>query len=590
VNAHFDPKDLLNPFIAPVPASLADVSERVRASDLSPIRKRDLLSALRVASSLSQSELGQIPADPQLLRERLSAVDRCAARLSAKSLSNLRSCLTAALDVAGVQVLRTAKVVLSSEWKALLANRGRRFRDGLSRFARFCTLNGIMPADVSDQIMIAFGIALRSSSLAPKANELTRDVAILWNRLAEQNPELHLSKVLPPSHRRPPTRIQLAAMPASFRDDLETHLAWAACQDPFAPDARSRPLSPRSICLRREHVLTVITALAKGGISVASITSLDSLVTPAAFKIVLREMLARPYRSDSNASEQLVAKTLVAIAREWVKPDLGQLSELKRLLSRVPAVKPGLRPKNTLLLARFDDPELFGRLVALPEQLIEEAEQEHLSERSLAKAQAGIAICIQLYAGLRPANLTALRFGETLMLGGGKNHESLIELPPEVVKNRDPFGTVIPPEATALLLRYHDGILRPFIGRAPTFVFDCGKGRPKLATTLSWLVQRTIKRRLGIHMVLHQFRHLDAKIILEEHPGAHESVREHLGHRNMKTTTNFYAGFDRRRAARLLAQVLRKVAEENAVKPATLRKRLKSRKSPPRNKGGHRRG
>jgi integrase len=590
MNAPFDPNRLVNPFIAPVLPSLADVSERVRASDLSPIRKRDLLSALRVAGSLLQSELGQIPADPQFLRERLGAVDRCAAKLSAKSLSNLRSCLIAALDVAGARVLRTAKVVLSPEWKALLAHRGPRFRDGLSRFARFCTLNGIMPADVSDEVMIAFGMALRSSSLAPKTNQLTRDVATLWNRLAGQNPELHLSKVMPPSHRRPPTRIQLAAMPASFRDDLDRHLAWAACQDPFAPDARSRPLSPRSVCLRREHVLTAITALTKAGRPVDGITSLAALVTPAAFKIVLREMLARPHRSDSNASEQLVAKTLVAIAKEWVKPDPGNLSELKRLLSRVPAVKPGLRPKNTLLLARFDDAELFGRMVKLPEQLIEEAEQEPLSERSLAKAQAGIAICIQLYAALRPANLTALRFGETLLMGAGKNHESLIELPPEVVKNGDPFGTVIPAEATARVRRYHDGILQRFLDRAPTFVFDSGKGRPKLVTTLSWLVQRTIERRLGFHMVLHQFRHLGAKTIHEAHPGAHESVRELLGHRNMRTTTNFYAGFDRRRAARLLAHQIRKVAAENDVRPATLRKRLKSRKSPPRNKGGHRRG
>jgi integrase len=218
-----------------------------------------------------------------------------------------------------------------------------------------------------------------------------------------------------------------------------------------------------------------------------------------------------------------------------------------------------------------------------------EAEREALSHRSLAKAQAGVAISIQLHAGLRPANLAGLRFGKTLILADRDDRESIIELPAEVVKNGDPFGTVLAPEVTAVVRRYHDGILRRFVGRAPTFVFDSGKGAPKLATTVAWLVQRTIKRRLGFRMVLHQFRHLDAKILLDEHPGAHESVRELLGHKNMKTTTNFYAGFDRRRAVRLHAQVLRKIAEENAAAPSPARKRRKARTSP-HLKRGRRRG
>jgi integrase len=47
----------------------------------------------------------------------------------------------------------------------------------------------------------------------------------------------------------------------------------------------------------------------------------------------------------------------------------------------------------------------------------------------------------------------------------------------------------------------------------------------------------------------HQFRHLAAKMILDEHPGAHELVRQ-MGHKNAKTATNFYAGIDTRRAGR----------------------------------------
>jgi hypothetical protein len=137
-------------------------------------------------------------------------------------------------------------------------------------------------------------------------------------------------------------------------------LEWAACQDPFPPDARSRPLAPRTIRLRREHVLTAVTALIKAGASIERPTSLAALVAPAAFKAIMRHLLARPIRSESNASEHGVARTLVAIAKEWVRPEPSDLIELKRALSRVPAVKTGLRPKNTALLARFEDPDVLS--------------------------------------------------------------------------------------------------------------------------------------------------------------------------------------------------------------------------------------
>jgi integrase len=104
---------------------------------------------------------------------------------------------------------------------------------------------------------------------------------------------------------------------------------------------------------------------------------------------------------------------------------------------------------------------------------------------------------------------------------------------------------------------------------------------------LTYLVQRTTERWLGFKMGLHQFRHLGAKTILDEHPGAHESVRQYLGHRNMKTTSNFYAGLDPRRAARLHAEVVRKVISQDTERaravnqspfPVEIRSRSSQRK------------
>ena len=60
-------------------------------------------------------------------------------------------------------------------------------------------------------------------------------------------------------------------------------------------------------------------------------------------------------------------------------------------------------------------------------------------------------------------------------------------------------------------------------------------------------------------MTPHQFRHLAAKIHLDSHPSSYEVVRQLLGHRSLRTTTNAYAGPDTRRAGRAHADLIRKL-------------------------------
>jgi hypothetical protein len=52
-----------------------------------------------------------------------------------------------------------------------------------------------------------------------------------------------------------------------------------------------------------------------------------------------------------------------------------------------------------------------------------------------------------------------------------------------------------------------------------------------------------------------------AKFHLEANPGAYELVRQLLGHRNLSTTTEFYAGIDTRRAGRAHAELVMKLRE-----------------------------
>jgi integrase len=59
-----------------------------------------------------------------------------------------------------------------------------------------------------------------------------------------------------------------------------------------------------------------------------------------------------------------------------------------------------------------------------------------------------------------------------------------------------------------------------------------------------------LRKRAGIVLTPHQFRHLSARVVLDRHAGEYETVRQLLAHKSLKTTVAAYAGIDCRRAAR----------------------------------------
>ena len=66
---------------------------------------------------------------------------------------------------------------------------------------------------------------------------------------------------------------------------------------------------------------------------------------------------------------------------------------------------------------------------------------------------------------------------------------------------------------------------------------------------MSYLIRSYMRRRAGIVITPHQFRHLGAKNLLDANPGNFEGVKDLLGHKTIKTTI-IYAGINSRRAAR----------------------------------------
>ena len=376
---------------------------------------------------------------------------------------------------------------MSAAWVDLFARlSGRRAHIGLSRLARFASARGLAPKDINDEVIGDLIAAVREGSLCPRPTVLHRQVTQIWNEAA-RDPALGLRPVTVPSYRSP-KRIDWALLPKAFRQDGDAHLSWCSVCDPFAADARPRALAPRSLRLRRDQIHAAVTALVESGIKPSAIRSLADLVSPDHFKRILRRRLDSVSGAE-NTFNLALGKALIQIAHEWVKVDAQVFAELKRLVGKMPAPVMALTDKNKRALRQFDDPAVLRRLYSLPERLWIEARRDKKPNfRTLAKAQAALAIAILCYMPLRPQNLATLEFDTHLFMREGARAISTLELPAHEVKNGMELAFDIPPHVAKMLIEYRDRFAPKVIGHRPTRLFVNVDGTPKNQATVAGLI------------------------------------------------------------------------------------------------------
>src|SRR5262249_16782295 len=156
--------------------------------------------------------------------------------------------------------------------------------------------------------------------------------------------------------------------------------------------------------------------------------------------------------------------------------------------------------------------------------------------RTLAKAQAALALSILCYMPLRLKNLVPLTFDVHLFVRAEANAISSLELAAPEVKNKTDMTFDIPRRTAKMLIEYRDHMGHRFIGRRASRLFVNVEASPKSQATVAWLIKTYARRRAGIVLTSHQFRHLSAKVLLDAEPGSFETVRQLLGHKNLKTT------------------------------------------------------
>jgi len=538
--------------------TLADVLRRLEAdAGLEAQRRREMESAVRTVSRALGADPSLIPAEPRHLRPKLAKLTPAMAGVSPGRWSNVKSLLLKSLKRVGLRSMAgRSRDPLAQEWeglRALLPNR--HFQSGLSRFMSFCTARDIVPAAVAPETFVQFGKELEHNSLTRDPGGIYRDTCKIWNLAVSEIPKWPQLVVSVPD-RRHNFAFSLDAFTELFRADVEKFLANGGEPDVFSDDYY-KPLSKLTLRNRRQYIAMAATALVHSGIPIEQITGLNVLVEITNAKLLL-EFLYERARSETNHQIYHVTTLLKTIARHHVHQPQETVDRLRKLCKALKPQTERFTEKNRHCLRQFADNKKLLALLTLPERVLAQvAKRRTLRRRDAVRVQLATATAILLNIPIRIRNLTALRPDRHLQTFGDRTFLSIAS---DETKN----AVAIEQELPAQLARWLEIYIRKYrpvlLKTASPWLFPGENGGERPAGGFGQQITDFIAKEVGVVLTPHQFRHLAAKLFLDQHPNGFETVRRLLGHKSIETTMRHYRELEAALASKRYAAVLENCA------------------------------
>jgi integrase len=546
-----------------LPLTAAQLITWIQARNLPQPQERDWVSAVNRICLMGGVSASQFVVTPVNARDLLAKIEPAAHGVSRKTFSNIRSNFTSVCVAVGVIDGNLRGVAKQHpEWAKLrkLIADDKSLSNGLARFMAFCAFKSIEPDEVNDAVLIDYLSWLEERTLVPKPLAHARCVPKRWNKALEQFDSWPNQKLSAVDIGRTKRKIAWVDLPCEFKQDADRYLEGRRNPDPFDehPNAPTRPLADGTIRQHREHIRLAFHVLLAAN---CPPENLASLVEPESVKIVLRHYFGSNDRHEPNAFVVGLGKTLIAIAKTYLRLDEPELGKLKKLTGNLPPVPFDLTEKNKKLLRHFDDDRNIAALFGLVDELFENAKyrlDNHLSYFH-NPAQAGLAIAVLMAAPIRSQNLVALnwrRHFQSMGSANGKKNDLRLIIPASETKTKQRDCIFYVDTWLQKRIDWYRRNVLPAINADPNGdLFALPSAKRRCQSGLCGLISQTIKRELGIHMTPHQFRHLAAKTYLDQRPEDFETVRQLLGHSFMKTTL-IYSGMSNERASRTYAASL----------------------------------
>ena len=543
-----------NPFVATDQPTLADVLRLIEADLRLPgQRKRNLCSAIRAMGKLMGKSLDYLPAHPGYYRDFLKGLHPEHCSLTPSRIRNIKSDVLFALRHAGcIGKGHTYMAPLMAAWQKVFdqAEDHGRIRYYLSRLMHFCSAQGIEPEDVNDDVSGRFRDALIAESFVKDPIKTHRDICKLWNRALREVPGWPATELTVPRNKKTYT-IPLDTFPTPFRDEVDAYFYRCAGKDILDDHGPLKPMKPNTIKSRRYRLRQIVSGLVHQGWKIEDITSLSQIVSIEATKSVLRYFLKRAGGKITTQVHSLAVLTKT-IAKHWVGVDEDHLAALTDLCSKVNPNAIGMTDTNRDRLRQLDDPKNVRLLLDFPARQVEGMRTADRGRRRDAiTVQIALAVELLLMAPVRAENLVAIEINRHIQRSRlGRDGVVHLVIPGDEVKNGEHLEFSLPPETVRLLDLYlRDYHPRLITGPCPWLFPGKDNGR-KTRELFGDQVSKHVFKATGLKVNLHLFRHIAAKLYLDQNPGGYEICRRILGHRSMETTTRFYAGMETAAAGR----------------------------------------
>lgn len=541
--------------------SLADALKALETAPLSAVQKRDTRSAVMSFCKILALSPSDVPANAIFIRRKLEGTSHLALGLSKGRWSNIKTGISRALSLVGRTHPSRNTAPLLLEWSDLLRTLPLSLRRKLSAGARYLSSKGITPDAVTLEELHQYRDAILNDRLRANAQSAWDHFLWAWNRAMSLRPASWPQIVIPRSTKRDIYVFPFTYFPPSFEADVKAYADRLANTD-LDDDGPARPARPATIATRTYQLRAAASALAHSGVDPSAITGLACLVEIENFKTILHFFMKRAGGGTSSNVAQM-ATCLRNAARYMVMVDEEHERKIASLCRKVAVQTGGMTTKNRERLRPFDDAEVAGQFLQLPDTIRRHVERDKRAPAQKAVlAQVAAAIAILQAIPIRIANLVSIDLHRHLKQQRNSVH---LVIPEAETKNRQAIDFKVPDYALEILQWYIVNY-RHHIEHEPTSgLFPGRSGGHKTAQTLGQQIKQTVFKFTGLTFNPHLFRHFAGKVFLDQQPGGYEVVRQVLGHKRIDTTTSFYAGAEVQRASTLFNDIIDGLRREHPV-------------------------
>ncbi len=526
-----------------LPTTLAEVLDVLKSNpDSDKKRQQSKLSAISRICTYMNRPPSDIPTNIPQLRKLLVSLHPAACGVKPNTLSTTKSDLASALRAVGVLQDFEGKSELTPEWDAFLTTvRSTHQVWGLMRFGRYCSARSISPKDISGEVVQAFLTVLDAVLLKNEPAKYIQSMIDTWNHVIDKH-GLDLPRLDRLSSDRYVAR-PLTDYPESLQAEIKAYIDRLAQRDLFSEDGPDKPLRETSLRNTEAHLRQMLDALGTSGQRPEKFTSLSVVVTANNLKTAFRTIIDRRGSDGLPTGLSNVAATCIAIARHHLNAPEDAIKALKDIHKKVAATPRGMSNKNAERLAQFNDWKKVALLLSLPDTLMARADDNPTRRDSALAAMHAAALTILLSCPMRVKNLAGLDLDKHLIPARSGTHAYYsIRIEGIEVKNGEPIEVKLNARSSKLLHRYIMQF-RPQVSQAGGRALfpRSSDGKPRAPSNFGGELTQRVYRETGLNVNPHLFRHIAAKLYLEERPGDFETVRRLLKHKRLQTTMDFYA-------------------------------------------------